>query len=496
MSITNIVQRGCTLSWSPPKDDGGSRVTMYIVEAREAKRTTWYQIETVEASETTLKVDKLAENNSYYFRVSAKNVIGVGIPLDSSDPVVIKRPNGPPDSPLPLLVSEIGDDNCTLEWNAPSWTGGLDVDLKNYTIEMKIGDSKEWTCVDGDIDPKSKSYKVKNLSEGNEYYFRISASNSFGSSKPLELNRPVIPKKKLTPPSAPTGPITPLTCNADSITLQWGPPKDDGGSPTTRYVIYSREVNTAHWNRAGVCDPNFHTFQVQNLVEDADYHFRIIAESYIGQSEPLQTEEPIKAKSPYNVPDKPEGPIEITNVTDKSATVSWKPPLHDGGSQIIGYLIKRRDIKRPVWVKCGRVNANTLKSNIKDLMEGNEYSVQIFAENAEGLSIPLDSDTLIKPKRALGPSEAPASFECIGVDVDEVTLQWEPPLFDGGAPIKAYKLEMCEKNKKTSDELNWRVVKDNINGINTSYVVKNLKESQNYLFRISATNEVKMNFNI
>lgn len=489
--ISNVQSNGCTLNWNAPTEDGGNKITGYKIEAREAKRASWYQVDVTEGSENKLIVNGLVENNSYYFRVSAKNSLGFGEPLESDDCVTIKRPAGFPDAPLPFLVSDVDSDSCTLEWKAPAWTGGED--LKGYVIESRIGDSPtgEWTKV-CDIGATNHIFKVKKLVEGQEYYFRISSYNNKGASKFIELNRPVIPKKKLSVPRAPTGPVSVLTCNKDAITIQWGPPKNDGGSAIKRYVVYHREVNTPNWVRAGVVNSETFSYQIQNLTENADYHFRIVAENSQGQSEPLQTDQPIKARSQYNVPDKPEGPMVITNVTDKSAAISWKKPLNDGGSSITGYLIKRRDVNRPVWVKCGRVSADTYSIVIKDLIEGCQYVAQVYAENSEGLSIPLDSEQLIEPHRVIGPPEAPSSFECIGVDSDQVTLQWEGSIIEGGIPLKNYKLEMCEVDKKTGaakSELRWKVVKEDIPAIDTSYCVKNLKEGKEYLFRISAINE-------
>ncbi len=492
--LSNFLSNGCTISWQPPKSDGGSRIISYIVEAREARRANWYQIEIVEPTEVTLKINGLIESNSYYFRVLAKNSIGLGPALETDTPVSIIRPPGIPDTPVPLLVSDIQSDNCTLEWNAPSWTGGED--LLGYSIEMRIGDTtatpgpRKWTKVNDSISPNLRTYQVKNLEEGKEYYFRISAFNKMGSSKPLELNRPVIPKKKLSAPMPPTGPITPLKCNKDSISIQWGPPKDDGGAPLTRYLIYYREVNKQNWVRSGVVDPQTCSYQCENLTENSEYHFRVFAENYIGQSKHLQTSEPIKARSPYNVPDKPEGPIVVTNVTASSATVSWKKPLNDGGSPITGYLVKRRDIERPVWVKCGRVSADTYRAAIRDLAEGCQYTVQIFAENTEGLSEPLELDEPIQPKKPLGPPQPPASFECIGVDTDSVTLQWESPLDDGGSQVRSYKLEICEKGRRANiDTRAWTVLSEDISSIDSSFCANRLKEGHEYLFRISALNE-------
>jgi len=41
LCLTQLTQTGCTLLWAPPGSDGGSRVSAYVVEAREARRATW-----------------------------------------------------------------------------------------------------------------------------------------------------------------------------------------------------------------------------------------------------------------------------------------------------------------------------------------------------------------------------------------------------------------------------------------------------------------------
>ncbi len=483
--INDIIKDGCTLTWIPSSDTGGSRIVSYIIEAREAKRALWYQLDSVDPSETKYKVKDLIENNSYFFRVVAKSSVGTSEPLESDTAVVIKRSMRVPDTPIPLLVSDIQSDFAILEWKSPAWSGGDE--LKGYTLEMKIGEAGSWSKV-SDVEPSIKKHQVNDLLEGTEYYFRISAFNSIGQSLPLELNRPVIPKKKLLKPSAPSGPVSILKVDRDSVTLTWGVPKDDGGSPISRYTVYYRETNSANWVKAGTARNDGFSFQVQNLTENSEYHFRVVAENYIGSSDPLQTQEAITVKSPYNVPEKPEGPLLITNVTDTGATVTWQKPLSDGGSPITGYLIKRRDIERPVWVKCGRVTADTLASTIKDLIVGCEYVVQIFAENSEGLSLPLVSEDKIVPTKRLRVPSSPINLDCIYIGTTDVTLQWECPNNDGGTPIKSYSVEMCEVRKKKTHE--WTLVTGSIDFINTSYSVTNLHEGRHYYFRVSAVNSI------
>ena len=483
--INDIIKDGCTITWSPSTDSGGSNIVSYIIEAREAKRSTWYQVDSVEPSETKYKVKNLYENNSYYFRVIAKNSVGLSEPLETETAVQIKRSIGIPDTPVPLIVTDIQSDNAVLEWKAPVWTGGEN--LKGYTLEMKVGENGTWTKV-ADVDATVKKYKMKDLNEGSEYYFRISAFNGIGASIPLELNRPVVPKKKTFKPSAPSGPISILKVDKESVTLTWGVPKDDGGSPIYRYTIYYRELNSPSWIKAGTARMDGFSFHVPNLTENSEYHFRVVAENSIGPSDPLQTQEPVTVKSPYNVPDKPEGPLLISDITDTGARVEWQKPLNDGGSPITGYLIKRRDIERPVWVKCGRVTADSFSYTIKDLMIGCEYVVQIFAENSEGLSLPLVSEDKIVPSKRLRVPSSPLNLDCIYIGTTEVTLQWECPHSDGGSPIKSYAIEMCEVRKKVTHQ--WTLVTNTIDFINTSYNVTKLHEGRSYYFRVSAINSI------
>lgn len=47
-----------TLSWLPPKDDGGSKITNYVIEKREANRKTWVRVSS-EPKECTYTIPKL-----------------------------------------------------------------------------------------------------------------------------------------------------------------------------------------------------------------------------------------------------------------------------------------------------------------------------------------------------------------------------------------------------------------------------------------------------
>jgi hypothetical protein len=42
-------------------------------------------------------------------------------------------------------------------------------------------------------------------------------------------------------------------------------------------------------------------------------------------------------------PSQPQGPLEIGDITPETCSLSWKPPLDDGGSPITNYVVEKLD---------------------------------------------------------------------------------------------------------------------------------------------------------
>lgn len=103
-----------------------------------------------------------------------------------------------------------------------------------------------------------------------------------------------------------------------------------------------------------------------------------------------------------DVPSAPLGPLEITNVTNNSADLNWKPSANDGGTPITGYVIEHRVDSRTFWTKAGTVNEKTTTFTVPNLTEDTSYHFRVFAVNAEGQSKPLESTDVTKPTRKIG----------------------------------------------------------------------------------------------
>lgn len=99
-------------------------------------------------------------------------------------------------------------------------------------------------------------------------------------------------------------------------------------------------------------------------------------------------------------PDVPEGPLEFDDIQARSVRVSWRPPSDDGGSDILGYIVERREVPKAAWCT---VDARVIETSlvVKGLKENVEYHFRVSAENQFGVSRSLKSDQSVMPKTPL-----------------------------------------------------------------------------------------------
>ena len=93
-TISEIQRSSVFLSWQPPKSDGNSPITGYIIEKRETTSTRWFRANREDVSGTNHTVINLIEDSEYEFRVLAENKAGFSPASEASQRVVVKDPRG------------------------------------------------------------------------------------------------------------------------------------------------------------------------------------------------------------------------------------------------------------------------------------------------------------------------------------------------------------------------------------------------------------------
>ena len=84
LNLDEITKDSATLSWSKPKNDGGSKLEGYVIEKKKPGED-WVECMEVPAHQTQAKVPNLKEGEDYQFRVKAVNSLGPGEPSKPTD---------------------------------------------------------------------------------------------------------------------------------------------------------------------------------------------------------------------------------------------------------------------------------------------------------------------------------------------------------------------------------------------------------------------------
>lgn len=172
------------ITWDVPSVDGGAHVSNYIIEKREANMKS-YKTVTTECRKTLFRITGLEEGVHYFFRVLPENIYGVGEPCETTEPVLVCEV---PSVPLDLQIIDVTKSSVTLHWVKPHHDGGSR--LTGYIIEAcKLG-SDRWSTV-ATTKASVSQYTILSLMEKDQYLFRVRATNSRGSSEPMDTVTPV-----------------------------------------------------------------------------------------------------------------------------------------------------------------------------------------------------------------------------------------------------------------------------------------------------------------
>ena len=105
--VTKVGKNYVDLKWTVPVYDGGSKITGYIIEAREANGM-WYRINDYNVTDLSYTAINLTTNADYEFRVVAVNAAGKSEPSLGTSPVKVQEIS---DGTVPEFVR--GLHNCS-----------------------------------------------------------------------------------------------------------------------------------------------------------------------------------------------------------------------------------------------------------------------------------------------------------------------------------------------------------------------------------------------
>ena len=289
LEVSDVKADSCVLSWIPPKNDGGTPITNYIIEKFDPKTNDWQKVSSY-CKVPFYEAIGLEEGKPYKFRVSAENAQGQSIPLQTEKTVIPRNPYSLSDAPSGLKVAGQTADTLNLEWNPPNNDGGSKI--AGYNLEINEDGTDDWFPVNENL-IKGTSYTVENLKSSIRYNFKVRARNAAGWSPLCRQEVTITLKPEFVKADAPGVPEV-IKVGKRFTELTWTVPPRDGGSKITGYIVEKRQIGADYWSKALPYPAPENSCLVNDLIDNAEYEFRVKAVNKAGESEPSSTTGKVK----------------------------------------------------------------------------------------------------------------------------------------------------------------------------------------------------------
>ena len=235
-SASNVIELASTVSHGTNYGNHGT----YVLDPKNLKPPYRYTI------------TGLSAGVQYWTRVSALNNRGHGR-FTSSLPLSIAPPKQKPDLPTATQLAVHSATSLKVIWEAPLSDGG-DI-ITNYKIEwdtlasFKSGaDAHPLGSADvivsaNECTPLPCDYIISSLTQGQAYFVRVYAYNSYGFSVKAATTSPTseIPRTRALPPSV----VNVEPSSEESLLVSFDASPNNGGSPVTKYLIEWDAVHEA-----------------------------------------------------------------------------------------------------------------------------------------------------------------------------------------------------------------------------------------------------------
>uniref|UniRef100_A0A3Q2R3F5 Titin n=1 Tax=Fundulus heteroclitus TaxID=8078 RepID=A0A3Q2R3F5_FUNHE len=212
----NVTSDGMTIKWDAPGFDGGSPILGYHVEKKDRNSLLWQKVNSTLISNKEYRIIGLLEGLEYSFRVYAENNAGLSPVSEQSkhalaiSPVgkfnlfvfVLLCPSAVPDAPGTPDATHVTGNSITMCWTRPRSDGGNEI--KHYILERREKKSLRWVRVSSKRPITELRHRVTNLTEGNEYEFRVMAENGAGIGPASSTSRLFKCREPTSAPSAPS----------------------------------------------------------------------------------------------------------------------------------------------------------------------------------------------------------------------------------------------------------------------------------------------------
>ena len=333
----------------------------------------------------------------------------------------------PSDAPSITQIAH-GDGRLTVQWNAPTNTGGSGV--TGYKVQWKSG-IEAYDPNTRQDEPNASPHTIDQLANGTEYMVQVIAVTTAGDGSPSNSGKGT-PSRK---PYAPT--IQSVTPGHTQLVVTWNEPAD-GGDPITKYKVEYKEQGAPSWRLHKEVDHNILTETIGSLTNGTTYVVQVSAKNVNGYGD-LSAEKP---GTPRPDPSVTGVTVAESSITRTTATATVAIDNQTGESQTV-HLRHRVNTSGSSWTDATPKNTAGLSETfgLSSLTGHTEYLVEAWLASSSTVKRFVTFTT--------GPVEPdPPTITAIEHGDRELTVTWTKP-GDGGSPITGYKIEWTVKGQNS-----------------------------------------------
>ena len=382
------------------------------------------------------------------------------------------------------------DRAITVVWTAPASNGGSDItsyDLRHIGSDATDKSDDNWTVEDDVWSSGALQATITGLTNGAGYDVQARAVNANDNGSWSAT----VSGKAATVPSAPY--LGYAVASNRQIRIVWSIPDSDGGSDITSYDLrYIRsdadDSVDANWTLEEDFSQSASTYRILGLTNGVAYHMQVRAINAAGDGAWSER----VTRTPTGPPGAPS--IDTVTPSDESLTITWSPPVYNGGVAVTGYNLRYKrdhlDYVLSAWTyENGIWTSGDLEYTLSGLTNGVRYRLGLQAVNSKGSSGWSDGND---PRTGIpgDPPELPGAptIDRAISDGTTVNVTWSAPADDGGADITSYDLRYILSDATDKADGNW-TEKDSVwtSGA-LKYTVGGLTAGTQYDFQLRAVN--------
>jgi hypothetical protein len=439
IGVATAGNASATVTFTVPADTGTSAITQYTASCSATGATT----KTATGAASPIVVTGLTNGTTYTCSVTASSADGES---PASAGAQVTPTSGPTVSAPPTIgAATRGNGSASIAFTAPASNGGSAI--TGYTASCTA--ASVTTTGTNTASP----IVVSGLTNGTLYSCNVYATNAQGNS-PASSNVTVTPA---TVPNAPT--IGVATAGNGSASIAFTAPTNNGGATITGYTATCTASGQTTRTGANTATP----ISVTSLLGGVEYDCSVVATNSVGNS----AASAVAKVTPTGTP----GPPTIDSVTTTSTTASvyYKAPVSNGGSNITGYT-----------ATC-TAGANALNATgtanplvVSSMTTGTVYLCNVKATNGNGTGA-ASADVSATPKGVPGnPTMGTAT-----AGNAQISVTFTAPASNGGATITSYTVTCTASGVPFTNT-----------GASSPIVVSGLTNGTTYSCNVTATNSV------